>query len=166
MYVKDFISPELSRGNCWNCEVFFLAFVFRYMRIFQETSPNNTRNVYWFSQFNFCLIILNFKGMKFQEYVQIETWRKDCVNDQRTIFKFPTSKFFLLFSFKKKVLISWKFSTSVFWWIYTFLDVLNTIRLFLENVCLYVCDKNFVASVARELMNRISWNFMFSITST
>ena len=32
------------------------------------------------------------------------------------------------------------------------------------SVCLCVCDKNFVASVARELMNRISWNFVFSIT--
>ena len=33
-------------------------------------------------------------------------------------------------------------------------------------VCLCVCDKNFVASVARELMNKISWNFIFSITPT
>ena len=30
--------------------------------------------------------------------------------------------------------------------------------------CLCVCDKNFVANVARELMNRISRNFIFSIT--
>ena len=30
------------------------------------------------------------------------------------------------------------------------------------SVCVW--DKNFVASLARELMNRISWNFMFSIT--
>ena len=29
-----------------------------------------------------------------------------------------------------------------------------------------MCDKNFVASVAQELMNRISWNSIFSITLT
>ena len=34
------------------------------------------------------------------------------------------------------------------------------------SVYLCVSDKNFVASVARELMNRISWNFKFSITPT
>ena len=34
------------------------------------------------------------------------------------------------------------------------------------SVCLGVCDKNFVASVARELMNRISWNFIFNIPPT
>ena len=38
-------------------------------------------------------------------------------------------------------------------------------------VCVSVCvscvwEKNFVPSVAQELMNRISWNFIFSITST
>ena len=32
------------------------------------------------------------------------------------------------------------------------------------SVCLCVCDKHFVANVTRELMNRISWNFVFSIT--
>ena len=36
------------------------------------------------------------------------------------------------------------------------------------SVCLSVrlcaCDKNFVASVARELKHRISWNFIFNIT--
>ena len=38
---------------------------------------------------------------------------------------------------------SWKFSTSGFWWIYMFWDVLNTIWPFLENVCLSVCLRNF-----------------------
>ena len=32
------------------------------------------------------------------------------------------------------------------------------------NVCLSVYDKNFVASEARELMNRISGTFIFSVT--
>ena len=77
--------------------------------------------------------------------------------------------YFLLYK-KEKVLVSCKFSISGFRWIYTFWDVLNTIWLFLENVCLSVClcvcDKNFVASVAQELMHEISWNFIFSITPT
>ena len=77
--------------------------------------------------------------------------------------------YFLLYK-KKKVLVSCKFSISGFRWIYTFWHVLNTIWLFLENVCLSmclcVCDKNFVASVARELMHEISWNFIFSILLT
>ena len=45
--------------------------------------------------------------------------------------------YFLLYK-KKKVLVSCKFSFSGFRWIYTFWDVLNTIWLFLENVCLCV----------------------------
>ena len=32
----------------------------------------------------------------------------------------------------------------------------------ISGKCLSVCDKNFVASVAGELMHRISWNFIFS----
>ena len=32
--------------------------------------------------------------------------------------------------------------------------------------CLSVCDKNFVGSVAQELLNKISWNFIFSIPPT
>ena len=39
---------------------------------------------------------------------------------------------------KKKILGSRKFSTSGFWWIYMFWNVLNTIWPFLENVCLSV----------------------------
>ena len=31
------------------------------------------------------------------------------------------------------------------------------------SVWLCVCDKNFVASVTRELMHRISWNFILSV---
>ena len=34
------------------------------------------------------------------------------------------------------------------------------------SVSLCVCDKNFVASIARELMTIILWNFIFSITPT
>ena len=34
------------------------------------------------------------------------------------------------------------------------------------SLCRRVCDKNFVACITRELMNRISWNFIFSITPT
>ena len=33
----------------------------------------------------------------------------------------------------------------------------------ISGKCLSVCDKNFVASVARELMHRIQWNFIFSV---
>ena len=47
-----------------------------------------------------------------------------------------------------------------------FWDVLSKIWLFLENICLCVCDKNFAASVVRELMHRISWNFISSIILT
>ena len=48
----------------------------------------------------------------------------------------------------KKVSESWKFLTSSIWWIYTFWDVLNTISLFLQNVCLSTCGTNFVAELA------------------
>ena len=60
-------------------------------------------------------------------------------------------------------MVSSKFLTFSFWWNYTFWNVLITICLFLENVCLCVCDKNFVASVARELTHRISWSFTFRV---
>ena len=56
---------------------------------------------------------------------------------------------------------SQKFSTSGFWWIYIFWDVLNTIWPFLENVCLYVvCHQNFVDTVSQKLMHGKWWNFM------
>ena len=74
--------------------------------------------------------------------------------------------FTFFYIYKKKILDSGKFSTSGFWWFYMFWNVLNTIWLFRENVCLSVCvcDKNFMASVARELIHRISWNFVFRVT--
>ena len=37
-----------------------------------------------------------------------------------------------------------------FWWIYMFWYVLNAVWLFLGNVCLYVWNRNFVASVVTE----------------
>ena len=37
--------------------------------------------------------------------------------------------------------------------------------LTISGICLSVCDKNFVASVAQKLMDRISWNFIFSYPS-
>ena len=40
------------------------------------------------------------------------------------------------------------------------------IWLFLENVCLFVSDKNFVACVAWKPMNRIPWNFIFRVPPT
>ena len=49
----------------------------------------------------------------------------------------PCFYYFLLYK-QKKVLVSCKFSISGFGWIDTFWDVLNTIGLFLENVCLSV----------------------------
>ena len=93
-------------------------------------------------------------------------------NRYKIFFSIDLAETIFVFSFfyinKKKVLNSRKFSTSGFRWVYTFWDILNTIWLFLENVflsaCLCVCDKKFLASAARELMNRISWNFVFSIT--
>ena len=45
---------------------------------------------------------------------------------------------FFYILYKKKVFESWKFSNSGFWRIYTRLDVLNAISLFLQNVCLSV----------------------------
>ena len=33
--------------------------------------------------------------------------------------------------------------------------------LTISGKCLCVCGKNFLGSVAQELMNRISWSFMF-----
>ena len=38
--------------------------------------------------------------------------------------------------------------------------------LTISGKCLCVCDKNFVASVAQELIHRISWNFVFSVILT
>ena len=38
--------------------------------------------------------------------------------------------------------------------------------LTISRKCLSVYDKNFMASVSRELMNKISRNFMYSITPT
>ena len=64
---------------------------------------------------------------------------------------------FLLYKLKK-VLVRRKFLISGFWSIYTFWDVLQTIWLFLKNVslsfclCASLCDKNFVASLAHELI--------------
>ena len=62
---------------------------------------------------------------------------------------------FLLYMYKRKTLESQKFSISGFWWIYTFWDVLNTIGLFLANVCalLKFC-------VHPSLMHKLSWNFI------
>ena len=31
-------------------------------------------------------------------------------------------------------------------------------------ICLCVCDKNFVATVAQELMNNVLWSFLFRVT--
>ena len=67
---------------------------------------------------------------------------------------------------KKKLLESRKFSTSSFWCIYSFWDVLNTISQFMHNVCVCVCvcvcDKKFLTAPAQKLMNGIAWNFIFS----
>ena len=52
--------------------------------------------------------------------------------------KLQESYYFLLYKWKK-ALVSWKFSISSFWWIYTFKDVLNPIWHFLENVGLSTC---------------------------
>ena len=56
------------------------------------------------------------------------------------------SHFFTFFYilYKKKALESWKFSTSGFWRIYKFWGVLNKISLFLQNICLSVCETNFM----------------------
>ena len=34
------------------------------------------------------------------------------------------------------------------------------------SVCVFVCDKNFVSSLTQELIDKISWNFIFSIILT
>ena len=75
------------------------------------------------------------------------------------------NRFYFLLCTYKKVLVSLKFLTFCFWCIHTFFDALNTIWLFLENVCLCVTVKNFLASTSRELIKRISWNFSFKLMS-
>ena len=42
----------------------------------------------------------------------------------------------------------------------------HDLTIFGKCLCLCVCDKNFVASVARELMHGFSWNFIFRFTLT
>ena len=58
-------------------------------------------------------------------------------------FYFSTLQILSIFTFfyiyMKKILDSWTFLTSGFWWINMFWDVQNTIWLFLENACLSVC---------------------------
>ena len=56
-----------------------------------------------------------------------------------TVMTIATLDYYFLLYKQKKVLVSCKFSISGFRGIYTFWDVLNTIWLFLENVCLSVC---------------------------
>ena len=51
------------------------------------------------------------------------------------------SFYFFLYK-QKKELVSCKFSTSSFWWTYTFWYALNTIWLYLENICMYMCVTN------------------------
>ena len=47
---------------------------------------------------------------------------------------------------------------------FRFLVDLHTLGCFVTifRKCLQVCDKNFVKSVTRKLIDRISWNFIFS----
>ena len=86
-----------------------------------------------------------------------------------TKYWFRTVHFYFLLHKSKKVLVSSKFLISGFWWIYMFWDVLITIWVLLENVylpakmCVCIWQK---FCVAQELMNRISWNSIFSITLT
>ena len=49
-----------------------------------------------------------------------------------------TYLFYFLLCKKKKIIVSRKFLPTSFWWIFKFWDFLNTIWLFLENVCLWV----------------------------
>ena len=60
-----------------------------------------------------------------------------------------------------KGLVSWEILT-VFWWICMLWDVLNTIWLYLENICIFlsVCDKNIVALC---LKLRISFNCIWAV---
>ena len=77
------------------------------------------------------------KEIQFQKIVLKITLNKSSISANLT----PPPFYFLLY--KKKVLISCKFLISGFWWICTFWDVLNTIWLFLENVCVWrkLCGK-------------------------
>ena len=75
-------------------------------------------------------------------------------------FKHRMNLTFFYILYKKKVLESWKFSISGFYRIFTFWDALNTISLFLQNVCL--CVSNFVAVLRQKIMGGIAQNFLFS----
>ena len=100
--------------------------------IWENNSKLSTQNIYYkkVSEFNFSVYVLS-----------------KC-----------STLLFIFYFLLHKVLVLCKFSTSGFWWIYTFWNVMNTIWLFLENFCLSVCvlwDKKFVVSVAQDLYNRL-----------
>ena len=84
---------------------------------------------------------------------------------------FSPCKIFIFFCIlcKEKVFEFWKFSIFGFKRIYMFWNVLQTISLFLQNICLSAvglseCDTNFVTLLAQKIMNRIMCNFVLSCT--
>ena len=94
-----------------------------------------------------------------------------CFCMKRVYWRLPSINYFFFFycyiSRRKYLFVLWKFSTFGFWWICMFWYVQNKIlyldisrkNSFLENVCLWVCDKNFAASLVREQMCSTLWNF-------
>ena len=79
--------------------------------------------------------------------------------------KWYSSLYTFFYIHEKKVLESWKFSTSGFRWIYMFWDVLNKIWRILENICLSVCmSPKFCGYCISNLMRRNWWNTVFSCT--
>ena len=116
---------------------------------------------HWFSSDLF--IGLKIQGIFLTFKIIARTYLKFMILLLTDIFTF----FYILY--KKKVLESRKFSTSGFYRIYTFWKVLNTISLFLRNVCLTVrlsvsfsMSEKFCGAQAKRLTCRVTWNFIFN----
>ena len=75
-----------------------------------------------------------------------------------TLFYVSRRKYWLRANFRFLFLMDLRFGMS-----WTRLDYFWKMSV---SVFLYMCDKNFGASVAQELMNRISWKFIFRIIPT
>ena len=114
-----------------------------------DSNRKSFMNLYFKSFYSFIFSSRNFRSpwhslVSFITFFYV-SWRKYWF---RANFRFPVFDGFTRFGMSwTRFDYFWKMSVSL-------------------SVCLCVCDKNFVASVARELMNRISWNFIFNITPT
>ena len=123
--------------NMWNVK-YMKIYWFDFCAFSQET-------VLCFVISNFCnkLILLCMVWELYKVNIQNNYFKK-LHSSSLCVYSFKGSThnyffYFLLYIPKKRVLNSRKFSTTGFWWIYMFSDVLNTIWPFLEKVSLPVC---------------------------